>query len=64
MEESVDSWLAAVERFAFGFEGRASYLLGEARPPATEDERGGRSGPPNAGLSPLEGSLWLADLGC
>lgn len=65
MDESVESWLAFVERFDFGFEGSESYLLGDARPPpATEDERGGRPGPPKDGLSPLEGSLWLAERAC
>ena len=64
MDESVDSWLAAVERLGLVFEGSGSYLLGDARPPATEDDRGGRSGPPNDGLSPRDGNRWLAERAC
>lgn len=69
MDESDDKLLAAVERLARGFEGRVSYLLGDALPapgPATDDERGGRSGPfaPNSVLSPLDGSLVLAERDC
>jgi hypothetical protein len=49
-EESLDAKLFAVERFAFGLAGSDSILDGEALPaveevPATEEERGGRSGP-------------------
>lgn len=41
IDESVDSWLAAVDRLAFGFEGSESYLLGDDRPVTTEEDRGG-----------------------
>ena len=57
MDESVECWLFAVLRFARGFEGSDSYLVGETRP-ATDDERGGRSG-----LAPFsslrDGRRWL-----
>ena len=43
MDESVDTWLAPVLRFDRGFDGNESYLVGETLP-ATEDDRGGRSG--------------------
>ncbi|KAI1532412.1 actin-interacting protein Bud6 Aip3 [Pyrenophora tritici-repentis] len=64
MDESVESWLPAVERLAFWFVGSGSYLLGDVRPPATDEERGGSSGPPNDGLSPLEDTRVLAERGC
>jgi hypothetical protein len=62
-EESVDSWLALVERFALGFAGRASYLLGEALP-GTEDDRGGRSGPSAIKSLSWRGSRVLAARAC
>ncbi len=63
-EESVDIWLAVVERLMRGFEGAESYFVGDARP-VDDDDRGGRSGPfgPNSVLS-REGALVLADRPC
>lgn len=52
---------------ALGFDGSESYLDGEALPvPATDDDRGGRSGPLllNSALSPRTGNLVLAERDC
>lgn len=65
MEESEDSWLAVVDRLAFGFEGNESYLLGDARPVTTEEDRGGRLGPFSpSSVSPRVGSLVLCERCC
>lgn len=66
IDESEDSWLAVVDRLAFGFDGSESYLLGDARPVTTEEDRGGRLGPfsPSSVLSPRAGSLVLCERCC
>jgi hypothetical protein len=64
-EESVESWLAFVARFARGFDGNESNLLGDALP-GTDEERGGRSGPPSMRSEPScrAGSRVLAARAC